>query len=108
VQPLKADEKWSETYRKTTFLIQATQQGNLDTFQLILKTGRPIFEAGHICLSRKRHNAVTSNVVAAAAYFGHAKLLKFILTKLSSSLTDQVNLPCLESQDIRPLKTGPF
>ena len=47
-------------------------------------------------------------MVGAAAYYGHPRLLKFILSRLSSSLTDQVNLACLESQDLRAYKSGPY
>jgi len=50
-----------------------------------------------MCFSRKRRNSVASNVVGAAAYHGHPTLLKFILSRLSNSLEDQVNLKCMES-----------
>jgi ankyrin repeat protein len=46
--------------------------------------------------------------VGAAAYFGNSRLLKFIITRLEKTIYEQVNLQALESQDIRPLKTGPF
>lgn len=75
---------------------------------MLVDSGRPIFELGHICLSKKRKNSVVSNVIACAAYNGHAKLLKYLINKSTSSLTDQINLPCQESLDIRPVKTGPM
>lgn len=74
----------------------------------MLQNGRDIKEVGHICLSRRKHNSVVSNVIAAAAYFGNSKILKFAISRMGKDLFEQVNLPALESQDIRPLKTGPF
>lgn len=49
-----------------------------------------------------------SNVVGAAAYYGHPKLIKYLLTKLSISMNDEVNLPAVESQDISKFKAGPY
>ena len=106
VAPINVDEKWADEYRKTPFLMQAAIQGTLDVFQTILAKQVPIWEAGHICLSRRRKNSVVSNVIGCAAYHGHPKLLKFLLTKLSSSLIDQVNLPAKESQDFK--RSGTF
>ena len=89
-------------------MIQAAQQGNLDSLQLLLQNGRDIKEVGNICLSRRKHNSIISNVIGAAAYHGNAKVLKFVISRLGRDSYEQVNLPALESQDIRPLKTGPF
>jgi hypothetical protein len=108
VQPMGADNDFALSYRKTPYLIQAAQQGSVEIFQMLVDSGRPIFELGHICLSKKRKNSVVSNVIACAAYNGHAKLLKYLINKSTSSLIDQINLPCQESLDIRPLKTGPM
>jgi ankyrin repeat protein len=74
----------------------------------LLQKGSKLWDVGHVCLSRKRRNSGASNVVGAAAYYGHPTLLKFILSRLSNSLEDQVNLKSMESQDIRPLKTGAY
>lgn len=59
-------------------------------------------------MSRRRRNAVVSNAVGAAAFYGHAKLMKYLLTKLSISVHDEVNLAAIESQDIKPFKAGPY
>jgi hypothetical protein len=63
----------------------------------LLQNGRDIKEVGHICLSRRKHNSIISNVVGAAAYFGNAKVLKFIIARLDKATFEQVNLPALES-----------
>ncbi len=47
-------------------------------------------------------------MVGAAAYHGHPRILKFILARLGNNLLKQINLPSLESQDIRPLKSSAY
>ena len=44
-------------------------------------------------------------MLGAAAYWGHAKVLKVILSTLPQ---EAVDLPALESADRRPAKGGPF
>jgi len=78
-------------------LILAAQHGNIETFSAFLKAGRDIKEVGHICLSRRKHNSVISNVVGAAAYYGNHKLLKNIILRLGNNNADQINFPCKES-----------
>jgi hypothetical protein len=97
---------YSESYRKSPFLIQAACQGNLEIFQILLQNGRDIKDVGHICLSRRRRNSVISNVVAAASYHGHTRLLKFILQRPEAR--EFVNVACMEQIDARPLKGGAF
>ena len=53
-------------------------------------------EDGIICLSRLRGNAVISNIVGAAAYWGNNDILKFIIKK--SSL-EKINLTATEVVD---------
>jgi len=62
--------------------------------------------SGHICLSRRRRNSVIGNVVAAASYHGHHRLLKFILSKPEAR--EFVNVACMEQIDTKPLKGGAF
>jgi len=61
---------------------------------MLEKNGGRIYEQGHVCLSKKRRNSVISNVIGAAAYFGNASLLKYLLT-----LALDVNFPAEERQD---------
>jgi len=58
-----------------------------------------LFQEGPICLSKKRKNAVTGNVISAAAYYGHKEMMQYLLKLAQSSLTDQVNYLCKESLD---------
>lgn len=108
VNPLVSDPEFGKDYRKTPFAMQATICGNYEIYHMLLLSGRPMWELGHICLSRRRQNAVSGNVIACAAYHGESRILKFVLTKLSNSLTDQVNMPVTEFGDIRPLYTGGY
>jgi hypothetical protein len=108
VFPSFKDQKFETNYRKTPYLIQAAQQGNLDSVQLLLQKGCDLKEVGHICLSRRKHNSTSSNLVGAAAYYGNSRVLKFIISRLGNSTYEQVNFKALECSDIRPLKTGPF
>ena len=62
-------------------------------------------EVGHICLSKRHKNSVVSNVVGAAAYWGHTELLKFVLSILSD---ESVNFPATEASDRRLTKSAPF
>jgi len=100
------DPLWSVNYRKTPFLLQACQMGNVDVVQHLVTLGQPLFQLGHIMLSRRKANSVISNAVACAAYHGHEKLMKFLLTKASASLSDEVNVACSELNDIH--KTGDY
>lgn len=86
VQPNQMDPDFADNYRKTPFIIQAACKGNLDTLQLLIQQGADIKDAGVICLSRRRRNVVSSNVLGAAAYHGHARLLKWALTRLDIGL----------------------
>ena len=65
--------------------------GHQEIYQTLLQHGRPIWETGFICLSNKKHNAVIGNVVACAAYWGQSRILKYVLTKSTTSLKDEVN-----------------
>jgi hypothetical protein len=49
---------------------------------------------------------VISNVVAAASYHGHNRLLKFILQRPEAR--DFVNVACMEQIDAKTLKAGAF
>jgi hypothetical protein len=48
-------------------------------------------EVGHICLSPKRSNAVISNTVGAAAYYGSLDILKYCLPQLEKTY---INVKC--------------
>ena len=45
-------------------------------------------DVGHICLSKRRLNSVASNVIGAAAYHGHPKMLDHLLSKVDRDLVD--------------------
>merc|ERR1712226_1643148 len=64
----------NELYRQSPFIIQAAASGNWETFKAFSNRDECDIETrGHIVLSRARFNAVSSNVIGAAAYFGKAK-----------------------------------
>lgn len=46
------------------------------------------------------------NVLAAAAYHGKNEMLKYLLAL--PELKSYIDIVCLETQDIRPIKAGPF
>ena len=71
--------KESENYRKAPFIIQAASAGSIDAFKFLLQKGLQINEDGFVCFSRKRKNQVISNVIGAAAYHGHSKLVKQLM-----------------------------
>lgn len=106
LQPMETNDGMTENYRKTPFVVQAACAGNLDSLQLLLQNGRDIKDVGHICLSRRRRNQVASNVIGAAAYHGHARIIKFALSRLDSRTYG--NLAAMESQDTRSSKAGAF
>ena len=105
VQPMPQSPEFSQNYRKTSFLIQAANQGNLDSFQLLLQHGSDIKESGIICLSRRRKNIVVGSVMAAAAYHGNHQILKFAMTRLD--VREYGSMGALESQDAAR-KAGAF
>lgn len=83
-------------------MIQAVCNANLETFKILLQFGCDINDVGHICLSKRRQNAVASNAIGAAAYHSNYPVLNFILTKLK---TDMINVKAIETADRRDDKT---
>ena len=51
---------------------------------------------GHIVLSKVRKNAVSSNVIGAAAYYGKGKLLSKVINILDDKFVDE---PAIEESD---------
>ena len=87
----------NELYRKSPYIIQAACSGNFETLKAFLNTEKcDIDSRGHIVLSRSRLNAVSSNVVGAAAYFGKPKLLNKVLNIMDEKA---VNEPATEEKD---------
>ena len=94
-------------YRKSPFIIQAACAGNIPILKQLLDAGSRIIEAGHICLSKKRKNSVVANVMGAAAYHGKNEMLKYLIAHPQLKV-GYIDVGCLESQDIKPSKAGPF
>ena len=66
-------------YQKTPYIIMAVASGNKKTINTFLRAGANIEELGCICFSENNKNAVISNVIGAATYFGHDKILPGLL-----------------------------
>jgi hypothetical protein len=72
---------FSETYRKSPFIIQAACAGDAEVFKTLLALNATIYDSGYICLSKKRKNQVSSNVLGAAAYHGNSNIIKSYIKK---------------------------
>ena len=85
-----------ETYRRTPYLFQAIKRRDAKLVDFVMnKTGRKIDEEGVVCLSRKRRQLVTSNVLGATAYYGLTPVLQaFLKDKLVT-----IEHPATESPD---------
>lgn len=106
LQNFPTEDNFCENYRRTPLLVQAACAGNLDVFQLLLQNGRDIKDIGHICLSRRRRNSVCSNVIGAAAYHGHHRIVKFIMSRVDGRAFGST--PVMEIQDMRNSKASAF
>ena len=101
-----SSEENAENYRCSPFTIQAAAKGSYESLKHLVNGGCDITEdIGHICLSRRRMNAVQSNVIGAAAYHGHSHFLQRTLQLLPK---EAIDLPAIESSDRRQVKGGPF
>lgn len=103
VSPVPSDPAFHENYRSTPFTIQAAASGNIESLQHLLKRGSNIKDAGPFCLSKRRRNVVSGNAISAAAYFGQAKMLKFVISRLEMSVYG-----CTASLEASGKGSGPF
>jgi len=94
-----------DTYRKSSFALQAVAGGSVPTLNVITKNGGSLSDGGFITLSKKRKNLVISNAVGAAAYFGKTKMLEHVINKLGKNALD---VEAIEEQDKKALKQLPF
>ena len=95
-----------KNYRSAPFIIQAACAGEIESYKYLANAGSDATEeVGHICFSKRMRNSVVSNVVGAAAYWGNAPLLSFILGMLPGECVD---LPTTETSDRRLTKSAPF
>jgi len=105
VGPIPSDPNMHNIYREAPFIIQAACAGEVEIVKMLVKAGCSLQDVGHICLSKRRQNSVASNVIGAAAYHGHSKVLDFCLQKLDNSFVD---VKAIEHADRTPSKGGPF
>lgn len=103
--PIPSDPNMHNIYREAPFIIQAACAGEVEIIKILVKAGCSLQDVGHICLSKRRQNSVASNVIGAAAYHGHSKVLDFCLQKLDNSFVD---VKAIEHADRTPSKGGPF
>lgn len=104
VMPLHDFPDLDKTYQQSPYIIQAACAGNLDVVKTLVKAGCSINELGHICTSKRRLNLVASNCVGAAAYHGHADIVKYFLAKMDAS---SVDLQASETSDrVQSKSTG--
>jgi len=64
--------------------------------QYLIAGGCSWNDVGHICLSKRNHNSVVSNVIGAAAYYGHKELMEMCINEMSSG---KVDLKATETSD---------
>ena len=102
VTDVRIDPACADNYRVSPFIIQAACHGNLEIFKLLVTGGCSLNDVGHICLSKRRQNAVASNVVGAAAYYGQTKILEYIFSKMKGDLVD---VKAIETADKRADKS---
>lgn len=95
----------SEKYRQAPWIIQAACAGDVPVIKAFLEGGCQLTEVGHICISKRRMNSVTSNVIGAAAYYGQDKALKFFLKELGR---DFVDVKAIETADRNQAKGVAF
>jgi hypothetical protein len=62
---------------------------------MLLQKNADLKDAGAFCISKRRRNVVSGNVISAAAYHGNAKLLKFVLTRMDIGMYG--NIAALET-----------
>ena len=89
----------SRYYRMTPYILQAVKSGSIDTVNAILGAKADIKTTGFVCLSKKYQNNVSSNVIGCAAYHGHPKLLKYLISKWGGFHYSAVNHKCEEKHD---------
>ena len=63
----------------------------------LVVSGCKLTENGYICLSKKRKNHVTSNVLGAASYHGNDQVLKYLMSALNVL---NINFTAIEKTDI--------
>lgn len=93
-----------DQYRRTPFVISAAQSGDWDTLQGVCQSGGSLAEVGFICLSKKRKNHVTSNVLGCAAWGGKNLLLK----KVIATLKKTIEYEAIEQVDSKSKIPGAF
>jgi len=84
------------SYRRASYVLQAAAAGDVPTLESVLGAGGAITDAGFICLSKKKKNHVSSNVIGAAAYAGKRKLLDYVLKRVKK---DYLEVKAQETHD---------
>ena len=104
VTDVDSDPSCAENYRVSPFIVQAACHGSLEIFKLLIAAGCSMNDVGHICLSKRRQNAVVSNVVGGAAYHGNYDVLNYVFTK-NKGATDMLDVKAIETADRRADKS---
>ena len=63
---------------------------------------------GHIALSQRHQNSVSSNVLGACAYWGNHEALEYCLKKSSIRLENFIDVPAFEEVDSMTNEYGIF
>ena len=104
VTDVDSDPLCAENYRISPFIIQAACHGTIEIFKLLVAAGCTTNEVGHICLSKRRQNAVVSNVIGGAAYYGNIDVLNLIFNK-GKNAADMLDVKAIETADRRADKS---
>lgn len=83
-------------YRPTPYIIQAITSSSLEIVKILLAAGCTLDAFGHIGFSASRRNAVSSNVLGAAAYHNKLEMVDFILGKVQN-VEQMINVKAVET-----------
>ena len=79
----KLDES-VKNYFETPFIIQAAMRGNYEIVQLLIEKGSALTEEGPAFQTPKRYNWAITNAFGAAVYYGHYKLVGFLINRYTN------------------------
>jgi ankyrin repeat protein len=83
-------------YRPTPYIIQAITTSSLEIVRILLAAGCTLDAFGHIGFSASRRNAVSSNVLGAAAYHNKLEMIDYILGKVQN-VEQMINVKAVET-----------
>jgi hypothetical protein len=63
----------------TPLVILSAISGNIELLEYLISNKVDLKQTGHICISPKKKNSVVSNILGAAAYYGHLDYISYVL-----------------------------